>query len=168
MTAEEAIAFLNSQAPSPAEGLPEDIFLFASSITPLINVDLLVRDDNGRTLLAWRDDIYSGRGWHVPGGIVRFKERLESRIQQVAAHELGARVEFDPQPLAINQLIHPSRNVRGHFLSLLYRCRLPNDFVISNVGRTSTDPGYLQWHDACPANLVHCHAVYRPFIGVQP
>ena len=168
MTVEEAIAFLNSQAPTPTEGLPEDIFIFASGLMPLVNVDLLVQDDRGRTLLAWRSDIYSGTGWHVPGGIVRFKERLETRVQKVAEHELGTRVAFDPQPIAFNQLIHPSRNSRGHFLSILYRCRLPEDFAISNAGRTPADPGYLQWHDACPANMVRCHEIYRPLIGGAP
>jgi colanic acid biosynthesis protein WcaH len=165
MTLSDAIDFLNSQVPAPAQGLPEDVFLFASGITPMLNVDLLVQDQHGRTLLAWRSDPYSGSGWHVPGGIVRFKEKLEARVQKVAEHELGCRVDFDPQPLAINQLIHPSRNVRGHFLSLLYRCRLPGGFAISNDGRGPADPGYLQWHDACPDNMVHCHEVYRQMIG---
>jgi len=168
MTVEEAIVFLNSQAPTPTLGLPEDIFLFASGITPLVNVDLLVQDGLGRTLLAWRSDIYSGTGWHVPGGIVRFKERLETRVQRVAEHELGTRVEFDPQPIALNQLIHPNRNSRGHFLSILYRCRLPPGFEVSNADRTPADPGYLQWHDACPPNMVHCHEIYRIYIGARP
>jgi len=165
MTTAEATAFLNSQAPTPAQGLPEELFLFASGITPLVNVDLLVQDGQGRTLLSWRSDIYSGTGWHIPGGIVRFKERLETRVQKVAESELGCRVAFNPQPAAINQLIHPSRNVRGHFLSILYSCRLPDGFEISNPDRTPSDPGFLQWHEVCPQNLVCCHEVYRPLIG---
>ncbi len=165
MTLEEAIDFLNSRVPTPAQGLPEEVFLFASGITPMVNVDLLVRDDRGRTLLAWRSDRYSGTGWHVPGGIVRFKETLEYRVQRVAESELGACVIFEPHPVAINQLIHPDRNVRGHFLSILYRCRLPDGFQISNAGRGPTDPGYLQWHVECPENMVHCHEIYRSLIG---
>jgi colanic acid biosynthesis protein WcaH len=168
MTTAEAIAFLSSQAPVPAQGLPEELFLFASGITPLVNVDLLVQDGQGRTLLAWRSDHYSGTGWHVPGGIVRFKERLETRVQKVAECELGSRVTFDPKPVAINQLIHPSRNARGHFLSLLYFCCLPDGFEIANPDRTPSDPGYLQWHEVCPPNLVYCHEIYRPLICPAP
>lgn len=52
----------------PRNGLPEELFLFATEITPMVNVDLLVRDDEGRILLAWRDDDIYGTGWHVPGG----------------------------------------------------------------------------------------------------
>src|SRR4030042_2731238 len=75
----EAIAALDRQVPNPSAGLPEELFLYISRTTPLVNVDLLIKDENGRTLLAWRDDQYSGKGWHVPGGIGRFKEPLERR-----------------------------------------------------------------------------------------
>src|SRR5438105_4861558 len=50
-------------------GLPPEVFLFLSRVTPLLNVDLLIQDDRGRTLLTWRDDEFFGAGWHVPGGI---------------------------------------------------------------------------------------------------
>ncbi|MDD5746082.1 MAG: NUDIX hydrolase, partial [Candidatus Omnitrophica bacterium] len=64
----QAIAVLNEKVTNPSAGLPQELFYYISSITPMINVDLLVKDEKGRTLLAWRDDRYSGRGWHIPGG----------------------------------------------------------------------------------------------------
>src|SRR5258705_8683005 len=54
--------------------LPEELFLFISRITPLINVDLLIQDYGKGTLLTWRSDRFFGPGWHVPGGIIRHKE----------------------------------------------------------------------------------------------
>lgn len=164
MSIAEAIACLEAQLADPAQGLPEEVFLFASRITPLVNVDLLVKDARGRVLLAWRDDCFAGRGWHVPGGIVRFKEALATRVRQVAARELGAAVEFDPAPMAVHELVHPSRPTRGHFVSLLYRCRLPADYVPDNSGRGPADAGYLQWHAGAPANLIAVHEIYRPYL----
>ena len=41
----------------PRDGLQDEIFHFIRRVTPLINVDLLIRCD-GRTLLAWREDEY--------------------------------------------------------------------------------------------------------------
>ena len=80
MTILEAIKFLKQNVPNPSKGLPEDLFYYISSTTPLINVDLLIKDENGRTLLAWRNDQYIDRkGWHIPGGIVRYKETIEKR-----------------------------------------------------------------------------------------
>ncbi len=39
---------------NPNSGLPEEVFLFASRITPMINVDLLIRNSNNEILLSWR------------------------------------------------------------------------------------------------------------------
>ena len=72
-----AIKFLENQIKNPSKGLPQEIFFFISRITPMINVDLLIKDEKGRTLLAWRDDEFY-KGWHIPGGIIRFKEKTEA------------------------------------------------------------------------------------------
>ena len=167
MNIHDAIVFLDSQVPNPTAGLPEELFLFVSRTTPMVNVDLLVQDEHGRTLLSWRDDVLGYVGWHIPGGIIRFKETLEQRIQKVAEHELGTRVEFDPVPIAMHEIIHPTRNIRGHFLSLLYRCRVPADYVPRNPGRKVTDAGYLMWHEQCPQNILGVHEVYRAVMDGQ-
>ena len=164
MNIADAIAFLNKQVPNPSEGLPDEVFFYISRMTPLVNVDLLIKDENGRTLLSWRDDKYSGKGWHVPGGIVRFKETLETRIKKVAETEIGADISFDPIPMALNQFIHPEFDARNHFVSILYKCFLPGTFVPQNKGLTNKDRGYLMWHDSCPVNLIKCHEIYRKYI----
>jgi len=102
MNVHEAIEVLNAHISNPSMGLPEDIFQFFSRNTPMVNVDLLIKDENGRTLLSWRGTQFSGVGWHVPGGIVRYKESLEYRIQKVAEIEIGSAVKFDPVPFAVN------------------------------------------------------------------
>lgn len=49
----------------------------------MVNVDLLIKNvSSNETLLTWREDEYYGPGWHVPGGIVRFKET----IVHISAH----------------------------------------------------------------------------------
>jgi len=168
MNIADAVAYLVKQVPNPAAGLPEDVFFYISRTTPLVNVDLLIRDERGRTLLAWRNDQLAGVGWHVPGGIVRFKETLETRVRKVAETELGAAVTIEPHPIALHQLMQPVREIRGHFISLLYRCHLPPGFVPENKGRAVEDPGYLRWHDRCPENLLGCQEMYRPYIDAPP
>lgn len=160
MEISEAIKFLESRIGDPKQGLPEEIFLFVSRLTPLVNVDLLIRDEKGRTLLAWRDDQYAGTGWHLPGGILRAKERMETRLRKVAAAEVGAEVEFDPVPLAINQMIGKN-DTRGHFISILYQCFLSGRFVPENRGLKAADQGFLRWHETCPDDLIKVHEIYR-------
>src|SRR5579863_6875143 len=123
MDALNAIAILESGIGDPHLGLPEEIFLFVSRIAPLVNVDLLIQDEAGRTLLTWRDDEFFGTGWHVPGGIIRYKETIADRIQACAKEELGAQVSFDPAPILISETIRDQQN-RAHSISLLHRCRL--------------------------------------------
>lgn len=163
MNIEDAIKTLEEYVDDPSKGLPEEIFEYVSRMTPLVNVDLLVKDENGRTLLSWRDDQYAGTGWHIPGGIIRHKEKMETRIQKVAESEIRARVEFDPVPISVEQLIN--KNItRGHFISLLFRCSLSGKFAPDNKGLSGKDRGYVKWHDSCPADLIKCHEVYRKFI----
>ncbi|UTH76704.1 NUDIX domain-containing protein [Chromobacterium sp. IIBBL 290-4] len=162
----QAIETLREAIGSAREGLPEEVFLFVSSLTPMVNVDLLIRDDAGRTLLTWRHDRFYGPGWHVPGGILRFKESSAARIAAVAAHELGAEVDFDPVPLCRHELVNASRDVRGHFISLLHACRLrsaPDERKRFNPA--APRHGDWAWHQACPPDLIPVHEVYRGFIN---
>ena len=82
MNITDAIGVLNKQVSNSSAGLPDELFYYISRITPLVNVDLLIKDESERTLLSWRDDQYCGKGWHVPGGIVRFKETMETMVKK--------------------------------------------------------------------------------------
>jgi len=71
----DAIRALEDISGDLRTSLPEDLFLFASRITPLVNVDLLTQDHDHRTLLAWRSDSHYGAGWHIPG-VIRYQETV--------------------------------------------------------------------------------------------
>ena len=159
------IAAIESAVGDPHHGLPEDLFLFASRITPLINVDLLIRDHAGRTLLTWRHDEFFGLGWHVPGGIIRYKEMASDRIRACALQELGAQVAFEPVPLLVSETIAEQDN-RGHFISLLYSCKLVTPLDESRQARSSPPAvGEWRWHESCPPDLLSIQAPYARFLA---
>lgn len=160
------IEILESGLEAPSRGLPEALFLFISRLTPMLNVDLLIKNSKNETLLTWREDAYYGPCWHVPGGIVRFKETTAARIQEVAASELGASVEFGKEPLAISELMAENRNTRGHFISLLYACKLTSP-LDPDLECKSGAPGKGEWawHANCPADFIRSQSVYKRFIG---
>lgn len=149
----------------PTKGLHEEVFLYASQITPLVNVDLLIKDDVNGVLLTWRDDDYYEAGWHIPGGIIRYKETFSDRIHVVARQELGASVVHDPDPIAINQVIHPTKTIRGHFISLLFACRLISPPAETLAALEKPQRGQLQWHKVCPDNLISVHNMYRVYLS---
>jgi len=159
-----AIAPLEAAIGDPRQGLPEDVFLFVSRIAPLINVDLLIQDDRGRTLLTWRDDEYFGQGWHIPGGIIRYQETAADRIRACALKELGAQVSFDTAPLLVSETIRPCRD-RGHFISLLYRCHLVTPPEPARHAESRPSPGAWQWHRTCPPDLLEAQAQYSRFFS---
>ncbi len=163
MDIETAIEYLDMQITDPTSGLPDDLFYFASRIMPMVNVDLLIKNNDGHTLLSWRDDPYAGKGWHIPGGIIRFKEKLETRIAKVAEKEIGTAIQYSSEPIKITQVICEHRN-RGHFISLLYECSVPPGFEPENKNLTIKMPGFLKWFEKCPENLVKVHEMYRKFI----
>lgn len=150
----------------PSKGLPDEVFLFVSRVTPLINVDLLIKNEQNHTLLTWRDDGYYPSGWHIPGGIVRYKETIADRIKAVAAGELGAKVKFKLKPLALNEIIHPLRRNRGHGISLLHECTLIGSLDENLRYRKGIPkPGEWAWHEKCPNDLIPVHdEIYRKFI----
>ena len=156
----DAISALEKTVDEPKNGLPDDVFYIISSMTPLVNVDLLIRNQNGDVLLAWRDDEYAGTGWHLPGGIIRFKEKMEERIKKVALTEVGADVYYSKHPLVVREIMHETRMIRGHFISFLHECTLVKGGGINNREKNEKEAGFLKWHNEIPTNLLSCHIEY--------
>ena len=164
MNINKSIALIEKSIKDPTHSLPEDIFLLVSRITPLINVDLLIKNDNGETLLTWRGEGETTKpGWHVPGGIVRFKETIADRVHAVAKNELGTKVSFENNPLAINEIMLKQIN-RGHFISLLYSCQLLEEPDPNKKFKDGTpNLGEWSWHEQSPELLISTHSIYKKY-----
>ena len=143
--------------------LGKELFEFCSSIVPVLNVDVLLVNSEGRYLLTWRDDDFYGPGWHVPGGVVRHKETLENRVKQVVKTECGYDKFFELQayPDLVQEIFSEERCVRGHFISLLYTLRGIDDSVSGSL----TGPG-RQFFSEVPQNLIVQHQqLYKSYLN---
>jgi colanic acid biosynthesis protein WcaH len=162
-----AVAVINELLPNSKEGLPDEVFYLMSRLTPLINVDLLIVNEQNQKLLTWRDDQFYGPGWHIPGGIIRFKELAETRIIKVAELELGATVCCDARPLVVREIMNPKRDIRGHFISMVYKCKLTSqlrsEMEASNA--EATLKGQWQWFSAMPSNMIKQHLQFEDLIN---
>lgn len=164
-----ALAAVKPHIADPRKGLPEEVFLFVSAITPLVNVDLLVRNAQGHILLSWRNDVLCGQGWHVPGGIVRFQEGLVTRLQKTALAEFGCEVILEPREPEFAEFIRPAKNPeRSHFISFIYHCRLPEGIVAPPHEAAPGEAGYLEFHEFFPENMIPVHHFYRKYFRSQP
>jgi ADP-ribose pyrophosphatase YjhB (NUDIX family) len=155
------LASARKQVADPSRGLPDPVFRFVLQVTPMINVDLLVRNEKGEHLLSWREDAYD-KGWHVPGGIIRFNEPIPARIAAVAREELTASVSHADQPQHMHQFFHR----RGHFISLLFLCRLASpvsDPALLHTGGTPRH-GQLRWIAGVPRDIYKVHSAYADWL----
>lgn len=165
---------MNEEGVNPRNGLPLDLFEFATTLLPFVNVDLIIQNQAGHILLSWRDDKHYGAGWQIPGGIIRMKETIDERIQKTAIREIGCEVEYEKNPLIVHEnIIHEHRDglknqlERAHNIALVYSCRVSDDYVINNRDKAETDEGYLRWFDKFPENLLDCHKALRNYPQFQ-
>ena len=168
-----AIRVVEAAAANPAGGrrpdLPLEVFLLVSRLAPVFCVDLWIEDARGRVLLTWRDDAYFGRGWHIPGGAVRFQETIEARLRACAREELGAEVAAEPVPMAVVEEIEPAARARGHNVAAAYRCTLVAGPDPARAYRGGAPrPGQWAWHAGCPPDLLPVHRVYAPYFPRRP
>jgi hypothetical protein len=147
---------------NPLKNLPDDIFYFIGRMTPYINVDLLIKCPKRGVLLTWRNDKYAGNGWHLPGGIIRFREEIKKRVLEVGIQELDVTISDSNGPLAVNEIIINDQVDRSHFISLLYECIIEKDKFDKLVDSCNKD-SKKSFFKTKPDNLLSWHEIYKDF-----
>ena len=131
-------------------GIGEELFLAVSQLVPSVNVELLIRsDDRKSTLLTWRDDQYYGPGWHVPGGIIRFKEEMKERVEKVAKREFDRKLASVNGPIGFHEMFNHTRDIRGHFLSFVFEVTLDEPPDEDRRAADELEDGMWRWVDHC-------------------
>lgn len=69
--------------------LPDETFKSVIQHTPLISIDLIVRNEQGEVLLGKRVNAPAKGSWFVPGGRVRKNETLDDAFVRLVKEELG-------------------------------------------------------------------------------
>lgn len=137
-------------------GIGKGLFETISSLTPAISVELIIKNvDQKYNLLTWRDDGLYGPGWHVPGGVVRFKERLNSRVEKVLEEEIGVPALSINGPIDFHEVFNEKRDTRGHFICFVFKVMIAeNPPVEMKAGGELISQGHWRWFKECPKNLI--------------
>lgn len=69
--------------------LEPELFRTVVAAAPLVAIDLLLRDGQGRVLLGRRRNRPAQGCWFAPGGRIRKGERLDEAFARIAREELG-------------------------------------------------------------------------------
>lgn len=146
----------------PASWLDRDTFRQIVAGTPLISIDLIVRNEHGQVLLGQRLNRPAQGYWFVPGGRVRKDERLADAFYRLTQEELGLAL-----PLSDACFLGPfehfyNDNFSGsdfstHYVVLGYAVTLQSD-VLSQL--PEVQHGAYRWFDTdelMQSDVVHVH-----------
>ena len=98
---------------------------------PLVSIDLIVRDEQGRVLLGLRTNEPARDTWFVPGGVIRKNETLDQAFARLAEVEPNLQLKrSDAQFIGVyehhyetNFALEP--NIRTHYVVLGHQITLP-------------------------------------------
>lgn len=115
--------------------------------TPLVSIDLILRNPHGQVLLGFRQNRPAQNTWFVPGGRIRKNERLADAWHRLAEVELGTTLEA-PRLLGVyehfyedNALDMPS--VGTHYVVVACEAGLPAGAVL----KPDQQHAKLEWWD---------------------
>ena len=149
----------------PKCGLGTDLYETISQLTPSVSVDLIIKNlKSEKKLLTWRKDQFYGPGWHIPGGILRFKEQLTHRVKLVLYNELKVEALKVSGPIGVHEMFNEDRNIRGHFISLIFEVTLKTSPPNSLRAGKHPKNGQWEWFSECPSNLIRNQRQLRKYL----
>ncbi|MHC4622729.1 MAG: GDP-mannose mannosyl hydrolase [Planctomycetota bacterium] len=98
--------------------------------TPLVSIDLIVRNENGEVLVGFRRNQPAKDYWFVPGGRIFKDERITQAFERIAYDELGIKSAFeDARFLGVFEHLYPNNFTEKqafstHYVVLAYEVRI--------------------------------------------
>jgi len=83
---------------------------------PFVMVDVIIRVKGGVVLVKRAREPHKGR-WALPGGFVRYGERVEDTVIREAEEETGLKVKLSKLAGVYS---NPKRDPRGHAISICF------------------------------------------------
>ncbi|MHC5074389.1 MAG: NUDIX domain-containing protein, partial [Planctomycetota bacterium] len=68
--------------------IKDDEFINVIKLTPLVSIDLLIKNADGKYLLGLRENEPAGNYWFVPGGRIKKDERISDAFKRITLDEL--------------------------------------------------------------------------------
>lgn len=111
--------------------LPEKEFLHIVEHTPLVSIDLIVRNEAGEVLLGKRLNCPAKETWFVPGGSIKKGETLAQAMARISMRELGFSIEIaDTKQMGAYEHHYPDNfaevpGISTHYVVVAYSYTLP-------------------------------------------
>jgi colanic acid biosynthesis protein WcaH len=111
--------------------LDKSTFLKIVELTPLVSIDLILRNPKGEVLLGFRRNQPAQNCWFVPGGKILKDERIAVAITRIAQAELGIDLNArDAHFKGVYEHLYANNftgkpGVSTHYIVLAYEFSLP-------------------------------------------
>ena len=120
------------------EMLPLETFKTVIKNTPLISIDLIVRNKNSKILLGKRLNKPAQGYWFVPGGRIKKNESISDALSRISSIELGFKLDISSGSLLggyehFYQDSYGSDNISTHYIALGYEFELPANAEVKSV-----------------------------------
>lgn len=116
--------------PSMHQPLPTELFATIIDSTPLISIDLIVRDENDNILLGERLNAPARGFWFTPGGRIYKNESLAQAFERITSAELGVAIAMSEASFhgVYEHFYEDSAmgdHISTHYVVLAYNVTLP-------------------------------------------
>jgi len=139
--------------------LDRETLLEVVRYTPLVSVDLIVRNSKGQVLVGLRSNEPAKGMWFVPGGRICKDERIVQAIARVSLDELGVDLSAEASLLGVYEHLYDTNfagapDVGTHYVVLAYQAGLADGIGLSG------DDQHSQFRWAAPADLLADDSVH--------
>lgn len=115
-------------------------------------VDPIVRTPSGIILSLRKGNIGWNGQWHLPGGTIRYRERIEDALHRIMKDELGIAVAVEKLLGYIECMSEEGERGFGYSVSFVILCDL-----ISGTPRADEDASEVKAFKELPENLIVEH-----------
>lgn len=118
-------------------------------LAPLVSIDLIIEDNQGRILLGMRTNEPAKGCWFVPGGRILKNERISQAFERVIKDELGLDLDYGQAELVgVFEHIYSTnfaltQDFGTHYVVLAHRVKLSGPLDVSADNQHSE----LVWFD---------------------
>lgn len=142
--------------------LPDETFKSIIQHTPLISIDLIVRNEQGEVLLGKRVNSPAKGYWFVPGGRVRKNETLDDAFIRLVREELGVEsggTRADAKFLGVFEHFYDDcvfgDDVSTHYIVLGYEFNAKNLILEKIAQKQHSDISFISLHNSILSEEIH-------------
>ncbi|GAB1855837.1 GDP-mannose mannosyl hydrolase [Flavobacteriaceae bacterium MHTCC 0001] len=144
-------------------------FIAVINNTPLVSIDIIIRDSDDRILMGFRTNEPAKNYWFVPGGRILKNESNKDAFERIVEKELGHKFKFEEAKLlnAYNHFYETNfanaPNVETHYVVLAYELFATGEQInalVNSPDEQHTDLDWISIHDLENKSVHHYSKAY--------